>query len=276
MKRANEALLTGLLTCLLTCLLAGAATGADAPDPAEPDPSQEVRVPIVVELFTSQGCSSCPPADRLLSHIAELAGPGVEPLTLAFHVDYWDRLGWRDPFSSPEWSARQSRYAQAFGSNRVYTPQLVVDGRLETVGSDERAVRRLLAEATHGPRGEIALEARLGPRTLTIDASAALAASLAEAPCELMVAVVESGLVTEVESGENEDRRLANDAVVRQLERLGTVVPGAAPIQVEGFTLRLAKTWSQDRLEIVAWLQDPQTMAILGGARARPAASRGE
>lgn len=270
MKQANAMLLAGLLAGFL----AGCAAAENAPGSARSEPAKGVPVPIIVELFTSQGCSSCPPADRLLSRLAELAGPGVEPLTLAFHVDYWDRLGWRDPFSAPEWSARQSRYAQAFGSNRVYTPQLIVDGRLETVGSDEREVRRLLAEAARGARGEIALAARIGPETLTIDASAQLAVGLAEGPCELVVAVVESGLITEVKSGENEDRRLANDSVVRQLERVGTVVPGGAATRVAELTLALGEGWRKDRLEIVAWLQDPSTMTILGAARTRPVAQR--
>src|SRR5512134_2402114 len=88
----------------------------------------------VVELFTSQGCSSCPPADRLLAELGE--DPAVLPL--AFHVDYWDHLGWRDPFSSPRWSERQGRYARTLGRG-LYTPQLVVAGDQDVLGSNQRA-----------------------------------------------------------------------------------------------------------------------------------------
>src|SRR5258708_16748376 len=104
---------------------------------------------VVVELFTSEGCSSCPPADDVLSQLAHRQPvPGVEVLTLGEHVDYWDRLGWRDPFSSPAFSARQSNYdARVFHADQVYTPQLVIDGRLERVGSDAHAVQRAIEQA---------------------------------------------------------------------------------------------------------------------------------
>src|ERR1700736_1842766 len=92
--------------------------------------------PIVVELFTSQGCSSCPPADALLAELAQR--PDV--IALGFHIDYWDDLGWKDPLSSPAATARQRDYARQFGRRQVYTPQLVVDGAEEAVGSDRAAV----------------------------------------------------------------------------------------------------------------------------------------
>src|SRR5690348_11228611 len=96
--------------------------------------------PVVVELFTSQGCSSCPPADRLLSKLGEDPRFAGKVLPLSFHVDYWNSIGWQDPFSSARWSARQNDYARAFRSDRIYTPQTVVNGTSECVGNDERAV----------------------------------------------------------------------------------------------------------------------------------------
>ena len=106
-------------------------------------PARAAERPIVVELFTSEGCSSCPPADALLGELA--TRPNV--LALSFHVDYWDRLGWKDPFSSPEATARQQHYARLLGLDTVYTPQIVVDGSWEAVGSDQAAVERALDQA---------------------------------------------------------------------------------------------------------------------------------
>src|SRR5260370_2452132 len=113
------------------CLAVGAA------------PVQAGERPLVVELFTSQGCSSCPPADALLAGLASRP----EVLALSFHVDYWDRLGWKDPFSSPEATRRQHRYAELLGTGTVYTPQIIVDGRWQAVGSDPGEVERALDAA---------------------------------------------------------------------------------------------------------------------------------
>src|SRR5712692_11374701 len=99
--------------------------------------------PIVVELFTSEGCSSCPPADALLAQLASRP----EVLALSFHVDYWDRLGWKDPFSSPAATERQHRYAELLRLATIYTPQIVVDGKWQAVGSDRGEVERALDAA---------------------------------------------------------------------------------------------------------------------------------
>src|ERR1700681_1033381 len=125
-------------------LAAGMGEGRGASDPAKGAPG---RGPVVVELFTSQGCSSCPPADRLLSRLQGDSRTAGTVIPLAFHVDYWNRLGWSDPFSSAAWSERQMTYAKALHSNRIYTPQLVVGGRAECVGSEERQVMRRIHEA---------------------------------------------------------------------------------------------------------------------------------
>ena len=106
---------------------------------------------MVIELFTSQGCSSCPPADRLLSRLAEEPAYRGKVVPLAFHVDYWNYIGWTDPFSSPRWSERQRDYGRSLGLGTVYTPQLVIDGRSECVGSQEGDVRREIARALAAP-----------------------------------------------------------------------------------------------------------------------------
>src|SRR5271170_848625 len=122
-------LLLGLLGC-------ATAAGDSRPDEG----------PVVIELFTSQGCSSCPPADELLSRLAREGGLGGRKLApLAFHVDYWNELGWADPFSTPAWTARQQAYARSLGDDRVYTPELVVAGGAGMVGSQSGRVAEAIA-----------------------------------------------------------------------------------------------------------------------------------
>ena len=181
--------------------------------PVEPAPS---GTPVLVELFTSEGCSSCPLADRLLAHLAAdqpVAGALVVPLSL--HVDYWNRLGWADPFSSAAFTQRQGAYAARFGSGgRLYTPQMVVDGGTEFVGSDERAARRAIEHASRDPRAFVrVLEDKPGSVRVTVAGSAAGA--------DVFLAVVEDGLASDVTRGENAGKKLVHVAVARALRLLG-------------------------------------------------------
>ena len=126
---------------LLPCLLLGCAS-------ASGDTKKLDEAPLVIELFTSQGCSSCPPAEKLLdklAHDGKIAGRTVLPL--AFHVDYWDDLGWADPFALPAWTERQQQYAHALGDDRVYTPEMIVAGRVGFVGSDALHAAKAIAAA---------------------------------------------------------------------------------------------------------------------------------
>jgi hypothetical protein len=241
---------------------APAASTAKATDPA-----------VLVELFTSQGCSSCPPADRLLGELPAAVG-GVQVLPLAFHVDYWDDLGWRDPFSSAEWTARQNRYARSLGAGRIYTPQLVVQGRADVIGSDRGGAVELIRQAAHAPaaRGHIQATATAGADRVAVSVDAGLAGG-AGARADAWVALVESSLATRVARGENQGRALMNHFVVRRLVKALSLEAGAS--RRGDVALALEPGWRRDHLGVTVFLQDPSSLAVLaaGSATFRPARS---
>jgi len=175
--------------------------------------------PVVVELFTSQGCSSCPPADALLGELAKRD----DVLALAFHVDYWDRLGWKDPFSSPMATARQRAYARFLGLRTVYTPQVVVDGRDEMVGSDRRAVARAIAAARAAQGIDVSLAREAGELVVRVGSVEGAGRT------SVQLVAYAPGHVTRVTAGENGGRNLANVNIVRSVETLG--LAGAAPAE---------------------------------------------
>ena len=167
---------------------------------------------IVVELFTSQGCSSCPPAD---AHLAELAKRD-DVIALSFHVDYWNYIGWTDPYSSPEATARQRAYGRALGRRYVYTPQIVVDGRAEAVGSNRNAVENLIRMAAAAQKVPIDV-------THGKDGAAHISVPAASGPArgELWIGFYDDGGATDVAAGENAGATIVNANVVRAFRRIG-------------------------------------------------------
>jgi len=181
---------------------------------AEGDPrmANTPEGPLVLELFTSQGCSSCPPADQLLSKLASAGSLGDRAVApLAFHVDYWNDLGWADPYSLPAWTERQRQYARALGDDRVYTPELVVGGAGGVVGSNLSAVTQAIQRAAHPAL--LVATAAWAKDTVTITATA-------PADADVWVAIWEASTSTKVTRGENSGETLGSDRVVRRLERI--------------------------------------------------------
>ena len=247
------------LGLLLACafLASGGATAA-----APPDGAGTVGV---LELFTSQGCSSCPPADRLLGQLGRDARLRVVPL--AFHVDYWNYIGWSDPFSSKQWTARQEAYARVFARDDVYTPQLVVNGRTELLGSDEAAILREVDAASKGPAGRVTLAvAPDGPTRLAVDLSVETPSSIDAKRLDAVVVLYENGITTEVRRGENAGRTLEEDFVVRRLSRAFSLEPKAGAKRQKRVTIDLERSWKAENVGVVVFLQDPDTMRIYGAA----------
>lgn len=224
-------------------------------------------VPVVAELFTSEGCSSCPPADDLLSRLmAEQPIEGVEVIAISEHVDYWNGLGWKDTFSSHRFSERQREYARAGNRGRIYTPQLVVDGRLQAVGSDEVAVRQSMLEAARAPRAAVAVSAALSDdgRSLSVKVTVReLPRAARTGTVRVLVAIVEDGLVTDVTRGENTRRRLRHDSVARVLDTIAAMEEDAEAGEFAK-ELTLDGKWAKRRLRAIAFLQDERTRHIVG------------
>jgi hypothetical protein len=185
--------------------------------------------PVVIELFTSQGCSSCPPADAYINQLAkagQLGGRALAPLT--FHVDYWNDLGWADPFSTPAWTDRQQAYARSLGDAQVYTPELVVAGGAGMVGSQVSKVERAIAAAPKQTR--VVASAAWQPKQVTVTATAPDGA-------DVWVAIWQDGTRTKVLRGENQGETLPSERVVRELRRV------AAPGKDGSVTIALDGSW---------------------------------
>lgn len=218
------------------------------------------RKAVLVELFTSEGCSSCPPADELLGHLRQdLARNGVEVIPLGFHVDYWNSLGWKDRFSSPDFSHRQEQYARSLSTDGPYTPQMIVDGTVEFVGSNAGHAQRAINQAASEPNpAEVAIS--IGPADLV---SVKVKLPPRSGKLNLMLAVTEDNLATKVGAGENNGRELRHAAVVRDFRQLGQFSSESYQASAR---LAIAQDWKRGDLRAVAFVQQGDTGKILGAA----------
>lgn len=243
-------------------------TGSAAADmkdvPATSNAPDAASTPVLVELFTSEGCASCPPADALLSRL-DRTQPirGADIIVLEEHVDYWDHLGWKDPFSSEAATARQNEYGEAFGGNQVYTPQMIVDGRAEFVGSSDADALRAIRAASQAPKPAIQLTWEKGD-TLAIHIEQVNNAGHGDGQ-QLFLVVAENMLHSDVKRGENAGRVLEHNGVVRQVLPLGKI--DAAPA---GFSSRVAvhsvREWNRAHLRAVVFVQERRSRHVLAAA----------
>lgn len=224
-------------------------------------------VPVMVELFTSEGCSSCPPADVLLSKLDQQPINGVDIIVMSEHVDYWNSLGWQDPFSAAEFSRRQTVYGDAFRTSSVYTPQMIVDGQQQFVGSDEKRAHAAIVKAAKETRAKVELQL-----SLSKEASAKLSIKITDLPqvtsgdtAEVLVAVTESNLSSDVPRGENAGRSLKHTAVVRQLQTIGEVATGSNRFTTDA-AVPFNSAWRKEKLRIVVFIQEHGTRRVLGAS----------
>ena len=190
--------------------------GETSPWDKLPDQSQ----PVLVELFTSEGCSSCPPADVLLERLDRTQPiSGAQIIVLSEHVDYWNHIGWADPYSSPAFSARQEQYARRFRTEGPYTPQMVVDGRTEFVGSDARSAESRIREALRQPKAAVRIGGADGSAAIEVDR---LPTGRAHKAGVYVAYAADSG-TQDVVRGENKGRRLHHVSIVKELRQIGTV-----------------------------------------------------
>jgi hypothetical protein len=215
-------------------------------------------VPIVVELFTSEGCSSCPPADQLLADLVKTQPvPGALVIGLSEHVDYWDNLGWKDPFSSAAFTRRQSGYATLAGHADVYTPQMVINGGEAVVGSDRAAALAAIGRAAAKPAPvTIALTWKDTGHVETV-----IGAHPASSVEQVYLAVTEDGLASSVKSGENAGHTLDHTGVTRRLIRLGALKADGSLHDVR--QIEFDPTWHRPQLHLIAFIQRGESGAIV-------------
>lgn len=251
----GRALIAGLV-------LLSATAGAATPEGRD--------VPVIVELFTSESCSSCPPADQVLTHLVNTQPiKGVQVIALAEHVTYWNHLNWKDRYAQEQFTARQRHYGTALPSS-VYTPQMVIDGHDELIGSFLDQAKRAIARAAKAPKARLQLtteddSVRSDAINLKVHISE-LRNALGRHRADLWVAITEDRLSTGVKGGENRGRTLHHTGLVRSLHKVGTVRAGLhGEITLDG-RVPLAADWSREQLKVVAFVQRRGLKQIVGAA----------
>jgi hypothetical protein len=230
---------------------------------AEKD-TASLRTPVLVELFTSEGCSSCPPADKFLQDIdAQQPVAGADLIVLSEHVDYWNHDGWKDPFSSRSITERQGNYSAHFKIDSVYTPQMIVDGDAQFVGNSPATARTSFERAAAVSKIPVLLSSiTLDGNTLRAHVSVAPLPSGERGRADVYVALALRHAESQVLKGENEGRRLSHVGVVRTMTKVGSV--GTKQASEFNIELKLDPSDDPGNLKLVAFAQQPGPGKILG------------
>jgi len=238
---------------------------------AQTPTTESPRKPVIVELFTSEGCSTCPPADALLQKLEEQQPvAGADVVALEEHVTYWNQLGWTDPYSSLEWTQRQVAYKEFFKTNEVYTPQMVVDGRAQFVGSSEQDAALAIGKAAQHVQTDLTIapdksDAK-GAQQFSVKVGK-LAGNTAGDAAEVWLAVTEDGLQSSVNRGENSGHTLRHVATLRSLHKIGVADPnGGAASFTSDPRVKFDSHWNPNNLHVVVFVQEKKSRQILGAA----------
>lgn len=231
-------------------------------------PADSARVPVLLELFTSEGCSSCPPADRVLEALDRQPVANADLIVLSEHVDYWNYLGWSDPYSSSFFSERQHKYSDRLTAT-VYTPQLVIDGQFQVVGSDRKEVMQGIARASLKTKLPLSIHAVRSGNA----GSAHVEANSGGANADLYIVIAADYARSQVLRGENSGHTLSHVAVVRSITKIGkwegsTAIARDVPISSKQLPASIL-AGQPGEIRVIAILQDPQTGRILAAAQTR-------
>ncbi len=217
---------------------------------------------VLLELFTSEGCSSCPPADKMLGFLdREQTVPAANVITLGYHVDYWDQGGWRDRFSSPVFTKRQDAYARQFKLGASYTPQMVADGAAEFVGSNGANANAAILSSLSQPKGTVEITMAAGQLHINVSKLPA------HTDATIFLAVAESKLTTKVGGGENSGSRLEHTSVVRDLIPIGTAIAKESTAIVD-HAIPANSGWKRENLKYVVFVQENSSLRILAAGQA--------
>lgn len=232
-------------------------------------------IPVVVELFTSEGCSSCPPFDTFLRKVDTLQPvKGVEVIGIEEHVDYWNQDGWVDPYSALQWTQRQEGYVARFKDKSAFTPQLIVDGDKEILGTNTTAVFNAIRTAAEQENLQVSVQAGApdgkDEQQFTIHVTSA-AASAKPPKADVWLAVTEDGLQMQVTGGENNGRTLQHASVIRSLEKIGTLSDKSGPAFTADPRVKFKSSWKKSSLHVVVFVQDHKSLRIVGAGSANAA-----
>jgi hypothetical protein len=248
---------------------------SSGPAPAQAEAAQAERIPVIVELFTSEGCSTCPPVDALLNMIeANQMVSHVQVIGFEEHVDYWNQQGWIDPYSSPEWTMRQQEYVAKFKESSPFTPQLIVDGATQVANIHGPTVVQSIRQAAAQEKTQIEIKAdaetnkksqryevRIGNTTGATE----------QGNADVWLAVTETGLASSVKDGENAGKDLRHGAVLRSLHKIGSLSPKNPEPFVANPEVKFQSDWKKQNLQVVVFVQERKTMRIVGAGAVRVA-----